>query len=78
MRIDFNLHPVLDVKRGEIIWLGLVAFTKVLKRKETRHKELLALLKDKLLKYNWAESFSSALEYAVDDSHSSVIWKIRY
>lgn len=76
--LDSNLHPVLELKNNEVKWLGLTAFIKVLKRKELRHKELLSLLKNQLQKYEWPNNASPALKYAIDDSHSSLIWKIRY
>lgn len=78
VHLDCNLHPVLELKNSEVKWLGLTAFIKVLKRKELRHKELLFLLKNQLQTSDWPDNVSSAMKYAVDDSHSSLIWKIRY
>lgn len=77
VHLDFNLHPILELKNSEVEWLGLTAFIKVLKRKEQRHKVLLSLLKKQLQRSDRPE-VSSAMKYAVDDSHSSLIWKIRY
>nr|XP_017232034.1 PREDICTED: telomerase reverse transcriptase-like [Daucus carota subsp. sativus] len=77
VHLDSNLHPVLELKNSEVEWLGLTAFIKVLKRKEQRHKVLLSLLKKQLQRSDRPE-VSSAMKYAVDDSHSSLIWKIRY
>ncbi|KAL8088758.1 hypothetical protein AgCh_038515 [Apium graveolens] len=76
VHLDCNLHPVLKLKNGEVKWLGLTAFVKVLKRKELRHKELLSLLKNQLQISDWPDNVSSAMKYAVDDSHSKLIWKI--
>ncbi|KAL6981693.1 RNA-directed DNA polymerase [Sarracenia purpurea var. burkii] len=71
-------HPIFQVERREFEWLGLVAYTQVLKKKQSRHKELLPLLSLKLKTHEEAEIASSVLRYAVDDSRSSIIWKIRY
>ncbi|XP_058225242.1 telomerase reverse transcriptase isoform X3 [Rhododendron vialii] len=73
-----SFHPIFQVERGEFEWLGLVAYTQVLKRKQSRYRDLLSLLRSKLIAHEEIESVSSVLRYAVDDSHSSVIWKIRY
>lgn len=78
VHLDCNLHPVLELKNSEVKWLGLTAFIKVLKRKEVRHKELLSLVKNKLQASEWPDNVSFAMKYAIDDSHSSLIWKIRY
>ncbi|KAH7862803.1 hypothetical protein Vadar_009797 [Vaccinium darrowii] len=76
--VGSTFHPIFQVGRGEFEWLGLVAYTRVLKRKQSRHKELLSLLRSKLIAHEEVQSVSSVLRYAVDDSHSSVMWKIRY
>ncbi|XP_057499011.1 telomerase reverse transcriptase isoform X2 [Actinidia eriantha] len=78
MDLGSTFHPIFQVERGEFEWLGLVAYARVLKRKQSRHKELLSLLRSKLIAHEEAESASSVLKSAVDDSHSSIIWKIRY
>lgn len=78
VHLDCNLHPVLELKNSEVKLLGLIAFIKVLKRKEVRHKELLSMLKNQLQTSDWPDNVSSAMKYAIDDSHSLLIWKIRY
>ncbi|KAA8520248.1 hypothetical protein F0562_014504 [Nyssa sinensis] len=78
MDCDSDIHPIFAVEKGEVQWLGLIAYIRVLKRKQSRHKELLSLLRSKLMAHRKAESVSSMLQYAVDDSHSSLIWKIKY
>ncbi|GFY92244.1 telomerase reverse transcriptase [Actinidia rufa] len=78
MDLGSTFRPIFQVERGEFEWLGLVAYARVLKRKQSRHKELLSLLRSKLIAHEEAESASSVLKSAVDDSHSSIIWKIRY
>lgn len=77
INVDHNFRPVLQVAKGEVEWLGLNAYTRVLERKQSRYKELLPLLKLKLMTHS-KENVSSVLKEAVDDSHSSVIWKIKY
>ncbi|GAV67018.1 RVT_1 domain-containing protein/Telomerase_RBD domain-containing protein [Cephalotus follicularis] len=73
-----NLRPVLQLGEGEVKWLGLNAYIEVLKRKQSRYKELLSLLRSKLLAHRISGSPSCQLKYAVDRSHSSFIWKIKY
>ncbi|XP_012074552.1 telomerase reverse transcriptase isoform X2 [Jatropha curcas] len=76
--IGSHFHPILQLEAGEVEWLGLNAFIKVLKRKQSRHKDLLRLLKSKLSAHRINGSVSSQLDYAIDSSHSSVMWKIKY
>ncbi|KAK2994820.1 hypothetical protein RJ640_015779 [Escallonia rubra] len=78
VHIDCNFHPLFRLEKREVEWLGLIAYTRVLKRKQSRYQELLSSLKFKLAANAMAGSVSSALTYAVDDSHSSLIWKIKY
>lgn len=74
-----NLCPILHLGEVEVEWLGLNAFIKVLKKKESRHKRLLSLLRLKLLSVNGkVGSVSFPLTYAVDASHSSLFWEIKY
>ncbi|OWM83257.1 hypothetical protein CDL15_Pgr012738 [Punica granatum] len=73
-----NIRPVLELKKGEVEWLGLVAYVRVLKRKQSLHKQLLASLRSRLLKHRISGSISPELSYAVDSRHSSVIWKVQY
>ncbi|KAM1124246.1 hypothetical protein ACFX2H_039310 [Malus domestica] len=76
--VHTDFHPILQLEKGEVEWLGLYAYIQVLKRKQSRHKELISLLASKLLKHTISGSVSSQLRYAVDRSHSSVMWKIKY
>ncbi|KAK4743957.1 hypothetical protein SAY87_010269 [Trapa incisa] len=73
-----NIQPVLKLENDEVEWLGLVAYVRVLKRKQTMHKQLLASLNSQLLKHSISRSISPELCFAVDDCHSSVIWKMKY
>ncbi|KAL5722755.1 RNA-directed DNA polymerase [Ranunculus cassubicifolius] len=76
VKVGTSFQPILKLKKVEVIWLGLKAYIRVLKRKQSRHSELLSLLKAELLRSDVKESVS--LKYAVDDSHSSLFWKIKY
>ncbi|CAH9085558.1 unnamed protein product [Cuscuta epithymum] len=73
-----EIPPIIEVEMGEIEWLGLIAYIRVLMRKQSRYRELLPLLKSKLMAVRYPESLSPALKYATDDIHSSTLWKIRY
>lgn len=73
-----NMHPILKLENDEVEWLGLVAYIRVLKRKQMMHKRLLASISSQLLKHRISGSISPELSYAVDDRHSSVIWKVKY
>ena len=72
-----DFRPILDVEEGEVQWLGFHAYIQVLKRKESRHKKLLSSLRFKL-EHRTPGSVPSQLKYAVNASHSSLIWKIKY
>ncbi|XP_043690892.1 telomerase reverse transcriptase-like [Telopea speciosissima] len=73
-----NFHPILHLKKEEVEWLGFHAYIRVLNRKQSRHRELLSLLRSKLMMHVIMDGTSSQLIYAIDDSHSSVFWKIKY
>ncbi|XP_028550949.1 telomerase reverse transcriptase isoform X2 [Dendrobium catenatum] len=73
----FNLEAILKLKKMEIIWLGLSAFVRVLKKKQSRYKELIHLLRNKIDEIR-LEGAVPYLRYAVEDSHSSLFWKIRF
>lgn len=73
-----NIHPRLQLEDGEVEWLGLHAYVQVLKRKQSRHRELLSLLRSKLSRQRITRIVSCELKYAVERSHSSLIWKIKY
>ncbi|XP_060217196.1 telomerase reverse transcriptase isoform X1 [Lycium barbarum] len=72
-----DFRPILDVEKGEIEWLGLTAYIRVLKRKQSRYKELLHVLEAKLKALGKLES-TSVLQQATDDKRSSILWKIKY
>lgn len=76
--VGCDFIPVLRLEDGEVEWLGLHAYIQVLKRKQSRHKELLSLLKSKLFAHKISGCVSSQLNYAIDVSHSCSIWKIKY
>ncbi|KAF5956036.1 hypothetical protein HYC85_008892 [Camellia sinensis] len=78
MDVDSTFRPIFQVEKGEVEWLGLVAYIQVLKRKQSRYKELLSLLRARLIAQEKAKCVSSILKDAVDDSRSSVMWKIMY
>ncbi|CAA2973214.1 telomerase reverse transcriptase isoform X1 [Olea europaea subsp. europaea] len=73
-----DFRPIFNVKKKETLWLGLYAYVRVLRKKQSRYKELLSLLRSKLMTYWKAENLSPALSYAVDDDHSSLFWNIKY
>ncbi|XP_050262152.1 telomerase reverse transcriptase-like isoform X1 [Quercus robur] len=74
-----DIQPILQLEEEEVGWLGLYAYIQVLKRKESRHKQLLSSLRCELAhKIHTSEPLPSQLKYAVDASHSSLIWKIKY
>ncbi|XP_078182261.1 telomerase reverse transcriptase-like [Carex rostrata] len=74
----FGICAVLRLKMNEIIWLGLFAFYRILKKKQSRHKDLLLLLRKNIEKHDILSRTSYHLQYAVDSSHSSMFWKIKY
>ncbi|XP_019239201.1 PREDICTED: telomerase reverse transcriptase isoform X3 [Nicotiana attenuata] len=73
-----DFRPILEVGKGEIEWLGLTAYIRVLKRKQSRYKELLRVLDSKLMALGKQESTLSVLQEATDDKRSSILWKIKY
>ena len=74
-----DVLPILQLEEEEVEWLGLYAYIQVLKRKESRHKQLISSLRYKL-EHTIPTSvpLPPQLKYAVDASHSSLIWKIKY
>ncbi|XP_065632658.1 telomerase reverse transcriptase [Quercus suber] len=74
-----DVRPILQLEEEEVEWLGLYAYIQVLKRKESRHKRLISSLRCKLEHtIPTSEPLPPQLKYAVDASHSSLIWKIKY
>lgn len=72
------VRPVVELKKREVEWLGFVAFVRVLKRKQSRHRLLLASLISNLSKHRISQSVSSDLQYAIHPSHSYLLWSLRY
>ncbi|XP_021296857.1 telomerase reverse transcriptase isoform X1 [Herrania umbratica] len=77
-RLGSGLSPVLKLMKEEVVWLGLNAYIKVLKRKQSRHRVLLSMLRCKYFAHRITGNESSELRYAVERSHSSSLWKIEY
>nr|AAX19886.1 telomerase reverse transcriptase catalytic subunit [Doryanthes excelsa]AAX19887.1 telomerase reverse transcriptase catalytic subunit [Doryanthes excelsa] len=73
-----NIHPVFRLKKVEMIWLGLFAYIRVLQKRQSRHNELLSLLKYKIGIYGRMDDTSAPLKYAINDSHSSLFWQINF
>lgn len=78
INLGSNLHPILRLRKEEVEWLGFNAYSQVLKRKQSQYKELLSFLCLKLVGHSMTKNATSDLQYAVDDSHSSLLWKIKY
>ncbi|KAL0397564.1 UNVERIFIED_CONTAM: Telomerase reverse transcriptase [Sesamum calycinum] len=76
--VDNAFRPKYDVKKKDVIWLGLHAYSRVLQKKQSRHKKLLCLFRSRLKPYGRFENMSPELKYAVDDARSSVLWSIKY
>ncbi|TVT97093.1 hypothetical protein EJB05_57678, partial [Eragrostis curvula] len=68
----YSVRPVLKLKRKETMWLGLSAYLRVLQKKQSRYKDLMALLTAEIGRYGHLDHNSDSLRYAVDDSHSSI------
>nr|ALW82983.1 telomerase reverse transcriptase [Allium cepa] len=78
VRANYNISPKLELNHDDVIWLGLSAYIWVLRKKQSRYKELLSLLKSKISTYGRLSNDSDSLQFAVNDSHSSVFQKIRF
>lgn len=78
LSIGPNICPRFTLEEGEVEWLGLHAYVQILKRKQSRHRELVSLLRSKLLRHRITGVVSCELKYAVEVSHSFLIWKIKY
>lgn len=76
--LQSDVRPVLKLRRKETIWLGLSAYIRVLQKKQSRYKDLLALLTAEVGRFGQMDRSSDSLRYAVDDSHSSMFWKFKY
>ncbi|KAJ3692189.1 hypothetical protein LUZ60_012539 [Juncus effusus] len=78
MKTSFGVHPEFLIKKNETVWLGISAYIRILKRKQSRYKELVHLLRENLAKCDVSVHPSNDLLYAVNDSHSSMFWKIKF
>ncbi|KAG2372480.1 Telomerase reverse transcriptase [Vigna angularis] len=78
MRLNSDVQPILELEKEEVEWLGFQAYIQVLKRKESRHKELLAILRSRLLSHRMSGRVSPELKYAIDTKNSSLLWEIKY
>ncbi|KAG8391253.1 hypothetical protein BUALT_Bualt01G0168900 [Buddleja alternifolia] len=78
LEVDIAFRPKYDVKKKDVVWLGLYAYSRAVKKKQSRCKGLFGLLRSKLKAYGKLENMSPELKYAVDDARSSVLWSIKY
>ncbi|XP_022636927.1 telomerase reverse transcriptase isoform X5 [Vigna radiata var. radiata] len=78
MTLNSDVQPILVLEKEEVEWLGLHAYIQVLKRKESRHKDLLAILRSRLLSHRMSGRVSPELKYAIDTKNSSLLWEIKY
>ncbi|KAJ1262030.1 hypothetical protein BS78_09G075600 [Paspalum vaginatum] len=78
VELQYGVRPVLKLRRQETMWLGLSAYLRVLQKKQSRYKDLLALLREEIGRYGHLDLYSDGLHYAVDDSHSSMFWKFKF
>lgn len=78
IKLDLLPRPSLQLEDGEVEWLGLNAYIQVLTKKQTRYTRLLSSLKSRLLAHRLSGFVSSDMIYAVDSSHSSLLWQIKY
>ncbi|KAK7243572.1 hypothetical protein RIF29_38375 [Crotalaria pallida] len=78
MRLVSDVQPILKLVKGEVVWLGFHAFIQVLKRKESYHKELLAVLRSRLLSNRISGNVSPELKYAINAKNSSLLWDIKF
>ena len=76
-QLQLSVPPVLELTGQETMWLGLSAFIWILHKKQSRHRDLLALLRTEVRAYGHMDNVDS-LRYAVDASHSSVFLKLKY
>ncbi|OQU92566.1 hypothetical protein SORBI_3001G366300 [Sorghum bicolor] len=78
VELQYNVRPVLKLRRKETMWLGLSAYLRVLQKKQSRYKDLLALLREEIQRCGHLDHHNDGLRYAVDDSHSSMFWKFKF
>ncbi|XP_073027919.1 telomerase reverse transcriptase isoform X3 [Primulina eburnea] len=75
---EIDFRPKYKIKKNEILWLGFHAYSRVVKKKQSRCKKLFHYLTRKLKALEKVENISSDLSYATDDTHSSALWSIKY
>ncbi|XP_073129217.1 telomerase reverse transcriptase isoform X2 [Henckelia pumila] len=75
---EIAFRPKYKIKKHEILWLGFHAYRRVVKKKQSRCKKLFHFLTHKLKTLEKVENISSDLRYAIDDTHSSTLWSIKY
>ncbi|XP_057456019.1 telomerase reverse transcriptase [Lotus japonicus] len=73
-----GIRPILKLEKEEVEWLGLHAFVQVLRRKQSRHRQLLAVLRSMLSSHRMSEGVSPELQYATNAENSSLVWDIKY
>ncbi|KAL6854295.1 hypothetical protein ACP4OV_019198 [Aristida adscensionis] len=78
VELQYDVRPVLKLSKKETMWLGLSAYLRVLRKKQSRYKDLMALLIEEIGRYGHLDRGSDSLSYAVDDSHSSMFWKFKF
>lgn len=78
MHRQSGIRPILKLEKEEVEWLGLHAFVQVLRRKQSRHRQLLAVLRSMLSSHRMSEGVSPELQYATNAENSSLVWDIKY
>ncbi|MED6208227.1 hypothetical protein PIB30_043142 [Stylosanthes scabra] len=78
MRLGSGIRPILKLKKQEVQWLGFHAYVQVLKRKESRHKALLAVLRSRLSSHEISQCVTPDLNYAVDAKNNTLLRSIEY
>ncbi|WOK95814.1 telomerase reverse transcriptase isoform X5 [Canna indica] len=74
----FGIRPSLVLQKKEMLWLGLYAYARVLKKKHSQHKKLLSLLMSKISQHVSIEDAPLHLKYALDEPHSSCFLKLKF
>ncbi|KZV30425.1 telomerase reverse transcriptase [Dorcoceras hygrometricum] len=70
--------PKYKMRKNEVLWLGYHAYSRVVKKKQSRCQKLFHFLRLKLKALEKVENISSDLRYAIDDAHSTALWSIKY
>ncbi|KAL8170409.1 hypothetical protein V2J09_022213 [Rumex salicifolius] len=69
--------PILELSKDETIWLGRTAYIRVLTKKQARYTDLIRILRSKLAAQGDVGR-CPVLMSAVEDSHSSYMFKLEY